>query len=273
MKSVLKASLVSFATALVIGTGVGYRIGSVDDTLAPGNTPSKPVLTAGAEVSNINTREQEESGIISLKKTGVGSEQNLSTGLSSSDPNTRLTSLFEIWKSELVTKYEPEINQLILSESTSNIKAFAIWMTRDNDFAVENPEIDPYSHMDPDQQIMEVLIENPEQISQGGDALPVDSDLAEPLYSLPESNRLDYIEELVQSNEDASIEALNNLILHEDSIIQSAAIEGLLTILEHDTGHSQQVIEVLDYNSAFLTDLQLAKVQKAILSNQTEESE
>jgi hypothetical protein len=114
---------------------------------------------------------------------------------------------------------------------------------------------------DPDEQIQAVLTAESAAFSQASEQLAENTDPLDALLELPPEHQLDYVKTLVESQEDSAIVALNNLILNDNSEIQNAAIEGMLSLLEMRTGHYEMIAQNLEQNSVFLNDEQLAKLE------------
>lgn len=119
----------------------------------------------------------------------------------------------------------------------------------------------------PDEQIKLTLTANAESFSQNSEQLVEDQDPLEPLLQLPQAEQLAYVQKLVESQEDAAVIALNDLILTDDVALQNAAIDGLISLLEMRTGHFELIAESLQHNAVFLSDAQLQKVQKITQTN------
>lgn len=119
----------------------------------------------------------------------------------------------------------------------------------------------------PDEQIKLTLTANAESFSQNSEQLVEDQDPLEPLLQLPQAEQLAYVQELVESQEDAAVIALNDLILTDDAALQNAAIDGLISLLEMRTGHFEMIAENLQRNAVFLNDAQRQKVQQITQAN------
>lgn len=115
----------------------------------------------------------------------------------------------------------------------------------------------------PDEQISLTLMEQPDAFTQANEQLVEDPDPLEPIFQLTQEQQLVYIQKLVESQEDAAIVALNDLILNDNPPIQQAAIDGLISLLEMRTGHFAMIAENLGQNSVFLNEEQLQKLEKA----------
>jgi hypothetical protein len=114
----------------------------------------------------------------------------------------------------------------------------------------------------PDEQIKLTLTADAESFSQTSEQLVEDQDPLEPLLQLPQAEQLAYVQKLVESQEDAAVIALNDLMLTDDATLQNAAIDGLIALLEMRTGHFELIAENLQHNAVFLTNEQRQKVQK-----------
>jgi|GEM_PF-3295902 hypothetical protein len=119
----------------------------------------------------------------------------------------------------------------------------------------------------PDEQIKLTLTANAESFSQNSEQLVEDQDPLEPLLQLPQAEQLAYVQKLVESQEDAAVIALNDLILTDDAALQNAAIDGLISLLEMRTGHFEMIAENLQHNAVFLNDAQRQKVQQITQAN------
>jgi hypothetical protein len=115
----------------------------------------------------------------------------------------------------------------------------------------------------PDEQIKLALTEDPVAFTQANERPVQDPDPLEPLFRLPEDQQLAYIQKLVESQEDAAVVALNDLILNDNPPVQKAAIDGLLSLLEMRTGHFALIAENIEQNSVFLNGDQLERFNKA----------
>ena len=114
----------------------------------------------------------------------------------------------------------------------------------------------------PDEQIQSILTADLSAFSQEGEQFIENADPLETMYNLPSEHQLDYVKRLVNSQEDAAIVALNDLILHDNTAIQNAAIEGMLDLLEMRTGHYEVIEQNLEQNSFFLNEKQLDKLER-----------
>lgn len=114
----------------------------------------------------------------------------------------------------------------------------------------------------PDEQIQAVLTAEQSSFSADSEQLVENADPLEDMYQLAPEHQLDYVKRLVNSQEDAAIVALNDLILHDNSAIQNAAIEGMLNLLEMRTGHYEMIAQNLEQNSVFLSEEQLDKLHE-----------
>jgi hypothetical protein len=98
--------------------------------------------------------------------------------------------------------------------------------------------------------------------------LKEDQNLLDALPLLTEEERLAYIEELSESQNDAAVHALNGLVTHHDITLKNAAIDGLLLLLEFRTGHFDSIVQSLDQNHAYLSDEQAQKFYTLIQHDQ-----
>lgn len=121
----------------------------------------------------------------------------------------------------------------------------------------------------PDEQISVTLMEQPNAFTQANEQWVEDPDPLEPIFQLTQEQQLVYIQKLVESQEDAAIVALNDLILNDNPPIQQAAIDGLISLLEMRTGHFAMIAENLGQNSVFLNEAQLQKLEKATQTTPT----
>lgn len=121
----------------------------------------------------------------------------------------------------------------------------------------------------PDEQISATLMEQPDAFTQANEQRVEDPDPLEPIFQLTQEQQLVYIQRLVESQEDAAIVALNDLILNDNPPIQQAAIDGLISLLEMRTGHFAMIAENLGQNSVFLNEEQLQKLEKATQTTPT----
>jgi len=127
----------------------------------------------------------------------------------------------------------------------------------------ETPEAIITDFDNPDEQIQFVLVEEPGAFTQMGEQIEENPDPLAPLFLLGEDQQLGYIQKLVDSQEDSAVVALNDLILSDSPPIQTAAIDGLISLLEMRTGHFELIRENLEQNAVFLNGEQLRKLNNA----------
>lgn len=123
-------------------------------------------------------------------------------------------------------------------------------------------DIELTDYENPDEQIQAVLTAEQNSFSAESEQLVENVDLLEAMYQLAPEHQLDFVKRLVNSQEDSAIVALNDLILHDNSAIQNAAIESMLNLLEMRTGHYEMIAQNLEQNSVFLSEEQLDKLQE-----------
>lgn len=89
-----------------------------------------------------------------------------------------------------------------------------------------------------------------------------DSDLMERIRTIATEKRLEYIKDIANNRDDASITELTDLILFEDEGVRHAALDTLIEILGQETGHYDAIEAALAENSVFMDDGQISKVSE-----------
>jgi len=164
----------------------------------------------------------------------------------------------------------PPVNSAVINSSELNYSppnSSAVAEASEPDSPGATTEIILSDFDNPDEQIKLTLTANTESFSQNSEQLAEDQDPLEPLLQLPQAEQLAYVQELVESQEDAAVIALNDLILTDDAALQNAAIDGLISLLEMRTGHFEMIAENLQRNAVFLNDAQRQKVQQITQAN------
>jgi hypothetical protein len=204
---------------------------------------------------------------------------NLIDYLNHSDADSRLNALFFIWRHDKVQELSDDIAQLAKDDPDQLVSSFAKWtlqdknnteyllLTNDNP-SQPNPTVSDY--VDPDTQIAQSLTEDPYLYEQGNEVSGAEQNLLEPMHQLPEEEKLEYVKELVELHEDQSIQALTELISHYNPKLQTAAIEGLINLLEMQTGHFDTIAKSLEDNHVYLSDDQLSKFRSLTQTNDEE---
>lgn len=161
------------------------------------------------------------------------------------------------------------INSSALNASPANSPAaeIAAAATNEPDSSSTTTEITLSDFDNPDEQIKLTLTANIDRFSQNSEQLLEDQDPLEPLMQLPQAEQLAYVQKLVESQEDAAVIALNDLILTDNAALQNAAIDGLISLLEMRTGHFEVIAESLQHNAVFLSEAQIQKVQQITQAN------
>lgn len=262
---ILRIGLLSFAVT------IGVLLGRLENNvkLAKDVPNAAKAETSATSIQPIVNTPTKEKAITHFSQTLLAEK------IRNPDASVRLDGLYQIWKFALISKLHAPIVNLANNDSDLKVKRFARWI-----IDAEQPQALSANHTgnevkydltNVDELLQLTLHEAEETIAQENDLLVTDVDLIEPLYALTVDEQLNYIKQLVESNEDAAIAALNDLILYDDSTIQKASIDGLISVLEQNTGHYPVIIDILTQNSVFLDEEQTAKVQRitsAVTANQ-----
>lgn len=264
MKNKALISFASYCVVLTAGLFLGFQLKS--DTIPEKNS----IRPQASETAGQYLPKTEYRVAAKPEQTTPQQQQNNPVtpeiDLNSTNADVRLNSLFTIWKSGALGKYQQSIQSMSQAESDSRVKEFISWVSGvDNtteNFGENHPDYNV--HSDPELLLQETLSAQTHEYAQDNEMLPDENWTQEQeLHSLVESDHSAFIEDLIKSNEDASIETMASLISHQNREVQQAAIEGLITVLDDDTGHSQRILELLDTNAAYLDQNQMAAIEQA----------
>ena len=86
-------------------------------------------------------------------------------------------------------------------------------------------------------------------------------DLIDPVYDMDEVEQKQYIKTLSENQDDESIEAINAMVFENDMTLRTEAVNELLEIMSHDTGHYDLIKQFLEENSAYMSNEQLQKME------------
>jgi hypothetical protein len=198
--------------------------------------------------------------------------QVIGAQLTDLDPSVRLNALFCLWRNHSIDNYREEISQLAYADPDLQVSALAEWVLgisvdlESSDIAQAKYQITDYE--DPDEEISKSLVENTNQFQQINELVSEEENLLEPIDQLSEDEQLAYIKKLTERQEDSAVNALAELIAHHNPVVQSGAIEGLLSLLKMRTGHFNTIAQSLEQNSVFLTYEQLGRLQELTQHNE-----
>ena len=80
--------------------------------------------------------------------------------------------------------------------------------------------------------------------------------------SVYSEDRIQYIDELLSSNDDSNVNEFGTLILDADEEVSIAAVDALITYLKQGIGDPDEIEALLEENIAFLDELQIKTVQE-----------
>lgn len=186
--------------------------------------------------------------------------------LSDTNVEIRLNALYIVWRNNIGNQFNEEIGRLAREDPNHQVQSFARWIqemqinSENAETAQINVQLNDYQS--PDVQLRASLIENPSQYQQANEQLNEERDLLESMTQLPEDEQLAYIDELIELQDDESVNALNKLILSSNPALQNAAIDGLITLMEMRTGHFDMIVQSMKQNYVYMSDVQLEKFSK-----------
>ena len=261
-------------TLLIIGFILGYLVNTIvmtkDSNLLTHDDKSANVSIAQTTVEPVPDRPTSNQVSVTKKKhvsniiksTASTKSNNASYSLKNHNASDRLNALFQYWIAQKIPNYRAEINFLAKNDPDLRVRNFAYWLINQSTPASNNPvdNLDLRDSYQIDEALQRSLYKDELMFAQNNETPQDEFDLIEPLYSMTPEEQQYYIGELVDANEDSAVDALQELIFVGDSTIQQDAIEGLLTILENDTGYSTEISETLEYISGYLTEQQLARL-------------
>lgn len=191
-----------------------------------------------------------------------------SVGIKSKNPKIRLLHLIDIWHDDEISLYKDDILYLIKHDPDSKVTEFASWLANyhytsggDNKNVSSNIDVSSISE-DPEAQLRSSLSVDVFAIAQATDDVSNNSNFLAEVSIMSAEQRKVYIQNLVNTNDDAAVVALNDLVVSQDEETRQAALDGLLTLMEYKTGHYALVVEMLEANSVFLNEDQLKKFEK-----------
>lgn len=198
--------------------------------------------------------------------------------LESGDPNKQLKGIFYAWQLKLIDELKPNIEQHLASPSkqVKRLAEFSLGIERLAQQPTTLPSRLKAENSTPDNNIdcqeiittdgsnetelMASLTQDDFSLAQGSDILELDQDLSLNLLGLTEQGQLDYVTELRERGDDAAFDALAILISDPNRELSQAAIHQLLAELKDQSGHYQQVKQVLMSHREFLDDEQLMEL-------------
>jgi hypothetical protein len=262
MKPILIKS--TFALLLLL---VGFFIGQA------GSNHTRTVIEAEkcntADSVSANTRPIERQAVkaeaaqISSIKPTDGDDADMTLRLSDSDADVRLNALVSVWRSRMTGEYENEIEKMAREDGDAQLRSFAQWILgRSQEAEIDQARqsnIMVTDYQSPDEQIRQSLTWDSYQFQEASDRLNDEQNALDTLYQLSEEEQLEYVNKLVDSQEDAAVNTLEGLVAYYDPTLRDIAINGLLSILASHTGHFDMIVENLDRNSALLNQAQLKK--------------
>jgi hypothetical protein len=262
MKPILIKS--TFALLLLL---VGFFIGQA------GSNHTRTVIEAEkcntTDSVSANTRPIERQAVkaeaaqISSIKPTDGDDADMTLRLSDSDAVVRLNALVSVWRSRMTGEYENEIEKMAREDGDAQLRSFAQWILgRSQEAEIDQARqsnIMVTDYQSPDEQIRQSLTWDSYQFQEASDRLNDEQNALDTLYQLSEEEQLEYVNKLVDSQEDAAVNTLEGLVAYYDPTLRDIAINGLLSILASHTGHFDMIVENLDRNSALLNQAQLKK--------------
>jgi hypothetical protein len=200
---------------------------------------------------------------ISSVKPADGDDADMALRLSDSDADVRLNALVSVWRSRMTGEYENEIEKMAREDGDAQLRSFAQWILgRSQEAEIDQARqsnIMVTDYQSPDEQIRQSLTWDSYQFQEASDRLNDEQNALDTLYQLSEEEQLEYVNKLVDSQEDAAVNTLEGLVAYYDPTLRDIAINGLLSILASHTGHFDMIVENLDRNSALLNQAQLKK--------------
>ena len=186
----------------------------------------------------------------------------VSYSLKNHKASDRLNAMFQYWIANKITSYRTDIYYLTKNDPDLRVRNFANWLITQSTPESSNPldNLDLRDLAQIDEALQRSLYKDELMFAQNNETLHEEIDLIEPLYSMTSEEQANYIGKLVDANEDSAVNALQELIFIDNAKIQQDAIEGLLTLLENDTGYSSEIAETLEYISEYLTEQQFDRL-------------
>lgn len=186
--------------------------------------------------------------------------------LKSPQASDRQDALYIIWRKQIADRHQSEIEAIADEDMDSRTASFAQWILGiAPDMEASGPSRPEFILTDfssPDKQLKSTLIANTTQYQQANQRPQEDRRPSQEIQSLPEEEQLAYIKKLTESQDDAAVSELNELVLHYNPILKDAAIEGLLSLLEMRTGHFDAIARGLEQNMVYLNDDQIRKFRQ-----------
>jgi hypothetical protein len=267
--TVMKSTLVKSALAIALLL-TGFLAGLIHSSQTPTASVKTNKTQCTSYLADKTTSRSTQNRVaqlnISPNKNNL-SESDIISQLSDSNIASRLEALFHIWRYHLANHYHDEISNLAYGETDQQVSSLALWILQDGtDREITTPsqnDLTLSDYQDPEQQIFQSLNEDTNQHLQSNEISGEEIDFLEPMQELTEEEQIEYIKELTELHEDQGVEALIALIKHYNPEIKNTAIDGLISLLEIQTGHFDMIAKSLEAHDVFLNDVQLRRFQNS----------